>query len=229
MLETIITGSTGALGKVVTMAFLKSGHRVYSLVRDQNRAESDWPSGEHRPVFIECDLTDSTAVDRAAQEIMQKTSSLDALVMLAGGFSGGKSISQTGSDVWHKMLNLNLTTVFNCAHSIMPIMEKQNHGKIVTVSAMAGINLGRNKGAYSVSKAGVMALTKILAEEGKKHHIQANSIAPSIIKTAANTESMPDADQGRWVEPEKIAELILYLCSPAADRVTGNIIAMTGD
>ena len=137
-------------------------------------------------------------------------------------------IAETSAQEWDKMITLNLRSLFLCSRAILPMMMAAKSGKIITITAMAALAPKAKRAAYQVSKAGVISLTKALAEEGKKYNIQANTIAPGIILSEKNKKEMPDADDTKWTRPEQIADMILFLASPAANDITGSIIEMPG-
>jgi NAD(P)-dependent dehydrogenase (short-subunit alcohol dehydrogenase family) len=106
-------------------------------------------------------------------------------------------------------------------------MQTGSGGSIITISAKPALQLPAGMGAYAVSKAAVLALTEILANEGTASNIRVNSILPGVIDTATNREAMPDADYSKWVTPEDIAEMIMSLTENPA--VSGSQIKMFGN
>ena len=224
----IITGATGGLGETVVRHFINKGAGVAAIGRNLSKLETlkQKYNRDNGPDIFAEDITREDDVIAVFDSILQRHGHIDILVNIAGGFAGGKSITDTGLDVWEKMLNLNLTSVFLCCRQAMSYMAKQGHGKIVTITAMAALEPKPKRAAYAVSKAGVVALTQALAAEGQPVNVQANTIAPGIILTEANKFDMPDADFSKWVTPEKLAETILFLSSPEADNITGTIVKM---
>jgi len=224
----IITGATGGLGETVVRHFIDKGARVAAIGRNSSKLETlkQKFNKDNGPDIFAADVTNPEEVKTTFEKISQKFNHIDILVNIAGGFAGGKSIAETGLEMWEKMLNLNLTSAFLCCRQAMSYMTEQGHGKIITITAMAALEPKPNRAAYAVSKAGVVALTQALAVEGQPVNVQANTIAPGIILTKANKDSMPDADFSKWVTPDRLAETILFLCSPEADDITGTIIRM---
>ena len=174
------------------------------------------------------DLTAEVQVDSFVGEVREKFGSVDYLVNAAGGYMGGKSIDEVGVDEWEGIMNINLRTTFLTCRAILRLMRVQRFGRIVNISAMAALSPAAKRGPYAISKRGVITLTETIAEEVKGTGITANAIAPSIIVTKANQESMPGADYSKWVEPDEIADLVLYLCSDEAKSVNGNVIRISG-
>jgi NAD(P)-dependent dehydrogenase (short-subunit alcohol dehydrogenase family) len=126
------------------------------------------------------------------------------------------------------MMDLNLKSAFLCTREALKIMSRKGSGRIVNISAMAGLNPSAGRGAYCISKASVATLTRITAEEVKGTGITVNALAPSIIVTEANVRSSPGEDYSKWVKPEEVAELILYLCSEPARSINGAVIEVKG-
>jgi NAD(P)-dependent dehydrogenase (short-subunit alcohol dehydrogenase family) len=226
----IITGATGNLGRPVVRSFLDRGANVAAISRHEHDPElveyAKTTSGNI--IFTKADLSKEHSVNNAIRDVLEKLGSIEILINIAGGFAGGKLLADTELDTWNKMMDMNLLSVFLISKAVMrPMMERQ-YGKIINISALASLNPGPKKGAYTVSKAALNALTKVMAEEGKKYNIQANAIAPSIILTPANKGYMPDADHDAWVKPEAIADLIRTLCTGKNSDINGNIIEMPG-
>jgi NAD(P)-dependent dehydrogenase (short-subunit alcohol dehydrogenase family) len=113
------------------------------------------------------------------------------------------------------MMNINLKSASLCSKAVLPYMMKQNYGKIVSVASRTAVEkrFRSKSGAYAVSKAGVIVLTETIAEEVKKYDINVNCIMPSIIDTADNRCNFPEADASKWVKPEDIARVLLFLVS----------------
>jgi len=224
----VITGATGGLGETVVRQFINNNAGVAAIGRNMSRLETlkQKYKGSNSPDIFTADITREDDVIGVFDSIKQKYNHIDILVNIAGGFAGGTSIAGTGLDMWEKMLTLNLTSTFLCCRQAMSYMAAQGHGKIITITAIAALEPKPNRAAYAVSKAGVAALTEALAAEGRAVNVQANTIAPGIILTGANKKDMPDADFTKWVTPDKLAETILFLCSPAADNITGTIVKM---
>jgi NAD(P)-dependent dehydrogenase (short-subunit alcohol dehydrogenase family) len=137
-----------------------------------------------------------------------------------------------------KTLDVNLKGVFRGCKAVAPQMEKQGGGKIVNIASVAGLRPGSGMGLYSISKAGVIMLTQVLAVELGPANIQVNAIAPGVIKTRFSRvlwetpeiaePALRSLPVGRFGEPEEVASLALYLASPASDYVTGAVFVMDG-
>jgi NAD(P)-dependent dehydrogenase (short-subunit alcohol dehydrogenase family) len=124
------------------------------------------------------------------------------------------------------MHKTNLLTAVNATRAALPLMNA--NGRIVYIGAAGSVKPGAGMGPYAASKAGVAKLTEALAEEVKDRNITVNAILPSIIDTPANRVDMPKSDFSRWVQPEQIADLIVFLLSDRASAITGALIPITG-
>ena len=125
------------------------------------------------------------------------------------------------------MYALNVTTALNASRAAIPHLTSSGAARIINVGAMGALQAGAGMGAYAASKAGVHRLTEALAVE-LKGKITVNAVLPSIIDTAANRASMPKADFSKWVTPQELAEVILFLASDAAGAVTGALLPVSG-
>ena len=125
------------------------------------------------------------------------------------------------------MYALNVLTALNASRAAIPHLAASGAGRIVNVGAMGALQAGAGMGAYAASKAGVHRLTEALAAEWKGK-ITVNAVLPSTIDTPANRASMPKADFAKWVTPQELAEVILFLASDAASAVTGALLPVSG-
>ena len=128
------------------------------------------------------------------------------------------------------MVALNTKSAYLCSRAVLPRMIARNYGRIVSVSAKNATPRGRRAGniAYAISKGGIITLTEALAEEVSKLEITVNCVMPGTIDTADNREKMPKADTSKWVNPEDIASVILFLSSDASKAVSGASIPVFG-
>lgn len=229
----IVTGATGALGRVVTKKLLENGVEVVALYRTEDRLEGlseflgDLKTGLKG---FKGDATAWESVKRLVEEAFEEHGRLDILLNIAGGYAGGKTIDKTDKDEWDHMMDINLKSAFLCSKAALPYMIEGNYGKIVNVAARTAVRKGRRarSGAYAVSKAGVIVLTETIAEEAKRHDITVNCIMPSVIDTPANREMFPRADFSKWVDPDEIAEVILFLASDESKSTSGAKIPVYG-
>lgn len=227
----IITGSAGYLGRAVAKAFWQAGANVVLVDRAQDRLSGLFPDLLDSPrVFMvnSVDLLDYDAVERMVQDAVERFGRVDIVANVAGGFVFGDPIFSTSFDAWEKMMAINVHTAVNVCRAATPKMIEQGGGKIVNVAARAGLEAGSRMAAYSASKAAVIRLTESMAAELKKSNINVNCILPSTIDTEANRRSMPKADPSKWVAPEALADVILFLASEAARAINGAAIPVYG-
>jgi NAD(P)-dependent dehydrogenase (short-subunit alcohol dehydrogenase family) len=217
-----ITGALGALGAVVTETALSRGARVACI----DHAPSQIPSTDNRIELGGVDLTDAAQAAKAIDAAAAHFGGLDALINIAGGFVF-ETVSEGSARTWERMHALNVMTALNASRAAIPHLANSAAGRIVNIGAMGALQAGSGMGAYAASKAGVHRLTEALAAEWKGK-ITVNAVLPSIIDTPANRASMPRADFAKWVAPQELAEVILFLASDAASAVTGALIPVSG-
>ena len=218
----IVTGALGALGKVVAETALARGARVAGV--DYAAAQS--PATQHRLELGGVDLTDSAQAKKAIESAVSHFGKLDVLINIAGGFAF-ETVADGDPKTWQRMYALNVMTALNASRAAIPHLVSSGAGRIVNVGAMGALQAGSGMGAYAASKAGVHRLTEALATE-LKGKITVNAVLPSTIDTAANRASMPKADFTKWVTPQELAEVILFLTSDAASAVTGALLPVSG-
>jgi NAD(P)-dependent dehydrogenase (short-subunit alcohol dehydrogenase family) len=211
----VVTGASGNLGSVVCARLLREGARVVALVRrPTDRVAKD--------AFVQTADLESEAAVEAAYDAAEP---VWASVHCAGGWAGG-DVAKTELATFEKMIAVNLRSTFLCCRAAIRRMEKRGAGRIVNVAAyhpalLSGIG---GNAAYAAAKAGVIALTKAIAEE--KHGVRCSCVAPGTMRTPQNAAGMPSADQSRWVPLEDVAEAIVYLVSPESGAVNGAVITL---
>jgi len=218
----VVTGASGALGKVVAQIALARGARVAGV----DYAASQIPATSDRIELGGVDLTDATSAKQAIDAVAAHFGKIDALVNIAGGFAF-ETVAEGDPKTWQRMYALNVLTALNASRSAIPHLSASPAGRIVNVGAMGALQAGSGMGAYAASKAGVHRLTEALAAEWKGK-ITVNAVLPSTIDTPANRASMPKADFGKWVTPQELADVILFLTSDAASAVTGALLPVSG-
>jgi NAD(P)-dependent dehydrogenase (short-subunit alcohol dehydrogenase family) len=218
----VVTGALGALGKVVVETALARGARVAAV----DYAAAPSPATSDRLELGSVDLTDAAQAKKAIDSTVSHFGRLEALINIAGGFAF-ETIADGDPKTWQRMYALNVTTALNASRAAIPHLTASSAARIVNVGAMGALQAGAGMGAYAASKAGVHRLTEALAAE-HKGKITVNAVLPSIIDTAANRASMPKADFAKWVTPQELAEVILFLTSDAASAVTGALLPVNG-
>ena len=211
----VVTGAAGALGAKVADAFVEAGADVIGIdVVDFSTAYET----------KKADLISKVDTDRVFNEI----GLVDVLANIAGGFTMGDSVASTSDQTWDFMLNLNSRTVLNTVRAVVPGMMQKQSGKIINIGARNGQSGVGQMAAYSASKSVVIRLTESLADELKSEGINVNCILPSIIDTPTNRKDMPNSDFSKWVAPEAMAKVVLFLASSAADPIHGASIPVEG-
>ena len=218
----VVTGASGALGKVVAETALARGARVAGV----DHAASQTAATDNRIELGGVDLSDAAAAKKAIDAAAAHFGRLDALVNIAGGFAF-ETVADGDPHTWQHMYALNVLTALNASRSAVPHLVNSGAGRIVNIGAMGALQAGSGMGAYAASKAGVHRLTEALAAEWKGR-ITVNAVLPSTIDTPANRASMPRADFAKWVTPQELAEVILFLVSDAASAVTGALLPVSG-
>ena len=227
----IVTGAAGNLGRAVARAFQAAGARLVLVDRAADRLPRLFPEladSPHHFLATSVDLTDAEAVEAMVAEVMQRFGRIDVLINTAGGWRGGQAVHETELDTWSFLFDLNVRTAVIASRAVVPHMLAQGRGRIVNVAARAGVAGTARNGAYSAAKSGVIRLTESMAAELKKQGLNVNCVLPSTIDTEQNRAAMPKADPSRWVEPEAIADVILFLASDAARAVQGAAIPVYG-
>jgi NAD(P)-dependent dehydrogenase (short-subunit alcohol dehydrogenase family) len=227
----IVTGATGGLTAAVVSAFLGAGATVVTTYRregdlDTLRGRAGVAAGA-RLSGVALDLTDEPAVARAYAAIAEQHGGIDILVNVAGGFGGGTPVQETAWSLWQQQLDLNLKTAVLSCKAALPHMHGRD-GAIVNVGTRTATQAGKNLAAYAASKRALLQLTEALAAELRDQGITANAVLPSTIDTPDNRKNDPTAGGGRWVPPEQIARVILFLAGPDARIISGAAIPVYG-
>jgi NAD(P)-dependent dehydrogenase (short-subunit alcohol dehydrogenase family) len=217
----LVTGATGGLGPAVVKTFLRGGaDAVFGVTRSWDGRSL--PEGSFHP--IEADLTTVEGCRHAAQ----RARPVDALVHVMGGFAGGTPVGETTDEVWNRMMDLNLRSAFYMIREVLPSMLEAGSGRIIAVGSRAGLEPAATLSAYAVSKAALHTLIRTVALEVAGSGVTANAVLPGVIDTAANRKAMPRADYTKWVKPEAIAEVLLWLASSEAAEVNGALVPVYG-
>src|SRR4030081_702268 len=201
----VVTGALGALGKVVAEVALARGARVAGV----DYGTSQFAATPDRIAFGGVDLSDAAKAKKAIDAIAVHFGKIDALINIAGGFAF-ETVAEGDPKTWQRMYALNVTTALNASRAAIPHLIASGAGRIVNVGALGALQAGSGMGPYASSKAGVHRLTEALAAE-YKGRITVNAVLPSIIDTASNRASMPNADFSKWVAPKELADVILFL------------------
>ncbi len=218
----IVTGGFGVLGQAVAAAFAALGDKVARLDFVASPAEELAGALDIGGI----DLTDEPGTQAALNQILAAHGGIDILVNVAGGFTW-ETLGEGSIDSWTRMQSMNLLSNATITKLALPNLMKSTQGRIVNIGAGAALKAGMGMGAYAASKSGVHRLTESLAEELAATSVTVNAVLPSIIDTPANRADMPDAEVSNWVQPAAIADVILFLASPAARSISGALIPVS--
>ena len=237
----LVTGAAKGIGAVTAEAFAREGARVALLDLDGAGTEAVTAGLRARgtdALAFKTDATSSAAVRAATESVLARWGRIDVLVNNAGGFAAMRALEDTDEAEWDAILRSNLTSAFLLCKAVVPVMKRQGAGRIVNLaSVVARGGAVRVPAHYAAAKAGVIALTRMLALEVADAGITVNAVAPGTTATdrvlAART---PEATAQvaaaipmlRLGQPTEIAEAILFLASDAASFVTGALVAVDG-
>ena len=224
----LVTGGTGALGRAITSAFIASDALVVSSYVVDREIEQLKKENKSVVELIKADVTKEHEVEKLVSNIISKHGRIHALVNVVGGYLGGKSVSELDEKEWDLMMTMNLKSAFLISKHVIPQMVSSKYGKIIHVSSRTGLKSSGSDSAYAASKSGLIRLVESLSEEVKESNINVNCIMPSTIDTEANRRAMPTADPSKWVKPQDLANVVLFLCSDEANVITGAAIPTYG-
>lgn len=223
----IVTGAAGHLGKAVAAAFRQRGARLVLVDRQQDALERAF-GGDSESLLLPLDLLDRDQVRPGLARAVERFGPADTLCHVAGGFRMGEAVHETAPETWEFLFDLNARSFVNVANVVVPQLLERGSGKIVTVGTAAAAKGVAQMGAYCASKSALVRLTEAMSAELKDRNINVNCVLPSIIDTPDNRAAMPDADPARWVAPQALAEVIVFLASDGASAIHGAAIPVTG-
>ncbi len=227
----VVTGAAGNLGVATANAFSSAGASVAFIDRTPDRLSEVVPglaAAANHFIAPPTDVTDPNSVADAVNKIFNRFGRIDVLVNAAGGYRAGTPLHETPVGDWDFMLNLNARSVFLACQSVIPHMLKQGYGKIINIASRAALSGDAFHAAYSVSKTAVIRLTESMAGELKDAGLNVNCVLPGLIDTPQNRAAMPNGDFSKWVAPEAIADVILFLASDGARAINGGTVPVYG-
>jgi NADP-dependent 3-hydroxy acid dehydrogenase YdfG len=210
----LITGASSGIGEATAFAFAERGVHLALISRNQSKLEEvanvTTELGVKTRIYP-MDLSEVHRVRETVEAIAQDFESLDILVNNAGiGYTGG--LLETSLADWQRVIDLNLTSVFQCIQGVLPSMRQRQQGTIINVASVAGHQVFPNWGAYCVSKFGLVALSKTLATEERANGIRVMTFSPGAVNTSIwDTETVKaDFDRSQMLTPEVVAQTIVY-------------------
>jgi NAD(P)-dependent dehydrogenase (short-subunit alcohol dehydrogenase family) len=211
MKQILLTGAAGGLGQICCQTFIGQGHKVYGTVSPGKLGLMESDSALLQ--YLEVDLLDHASVISLFKSLDEQSASLDAIVLLAGGFAMA-NVSDTDEALLKKMIDLNFLTAFHvCRHALKHFKDKKIKGTIILIGSQTAVDpkTGADYAAYTLSKAMLLTFSEILNKEGEATGIRTHVIVPGTLDTEANKKSMPDADQTNWTKTTDMANLLLSL------------------
>jgi NADP-dependent 3-hydroxy acid dehydrogenase YdfG len=226
----LITGASSGIGRATALAFAEAGINLALVSRSQPKLEAVAAIARQSGVQVKTygfDLAMVGQVKDQISAIVADFGAIDLLINNAGmGYTG--TLAATPLADWQRVIDLNLTSVFQCIQGVLPEMRAQQRGTIINVASIAGHQAFPNWGAYCVSKFGLMALSKTLAAEERAHGIRVVTISPGSVNTEIWDTATVDADFDRtqMLTPDVVAQAILYAASVPSHAVVEEVLLM---
>lgn len=233
-----VTGSTRGIGKDLAYTFAKEGATVIVCSRNADQAEkvaAEFVKEGLKAEGYSLDVTNQQNVQEIANKILDKHKTIDILVNNAGITKDNLLLRMSESD-WDDVINANLRGVFNCTKVVSKVMLKARKGKIINISSIIGITGNAGQANYAASKAGIIGFTKSVAKELASRGITANAVAPGYIDTDMTAQLKEETRQvmlnmiplGRLGQARDVSNVCLFLASPEANYITGQVIVVDG-
>lgn len=240
----VVSGASRGIGRGIAQAFAREGARVAALARttdDLHDTVGMLEGGTGSHLAVTCDVTDPEQVASALDRVRADLGGLDILVNNAGRRQNFSRLHNLGLEEWRMAIESNLSSVFYMARAAVPSMIAQGSGSIVNIASIAGPVAFARIGAYTAAKAGVTALTKVMAVEWAEFGIRANGVAPGWTESSMNYELRTDPanrelfesirDQTvlkRFAVPSEVASAVLFLAGTASSYITGETLIVDG-
>jgi NAD(P)-dependent dehydrogenase (short-subunit alcohol dehydrogenase family) len=236
----IVTGGSRGIGKAIALGFAEAGADI--TIADVNMEEANKTVGEikalhRRALAVETNISIKSQVDNMVAKTVEELGTIDILVNDAA-INIMRPLVDLREDGWDKVMNVDLKGYFLCSQAAAKVMMGKQRGNIINMVSTGAAKAAPGLGAYSIAKAGVVMLTKLLAVELASYNIRVNAIGPYLVKTAFSQPMWADPDAcksleasiplGRIAEPQDILSTALFLASDASSYITGQTIFVDG-
>lgn len=233
----IVTGGARGIGKATAEIFTKEGATViiWDMLDEGEKTAADLRAAGFNAEFQKISVTDVSALEAAAQNIVDKYGKIDIIINNAG-ITRDKSFMKMSHADWQQVIDVNLTGVFNCTKAVAPYMVMRNYGRIICTSSIVGVHGAFGQTNYAAAKAGLIAMCRTWAKELGSKGITANAVAPGFIITDM-TDAIPAEIREQQIRaiparraglPEDIAYTYLFLASDEASYINGQVIGVNG-
>ncbi len=233
--KVLVTGASGGIGKAIALELSSSGADLCLTGRNKSELENIQKIiGVNCPIIIS-DLSNSEGINNLAYQAQEIMGQIDILVNNAG-ITKDNLFMRMSEDDWNEVININLNSIFKLTKLLIKGMIKRRYGRIINITSVIGVAGGAGQSNYSASKAGIIAMSKSLAQEVGSRSITVNSIAPGFIETNMTAELSDDRREdilksisvGRLGKPDDIAGAVCFLASDKASYITGQTIHING-
>ena len=239
MRTAVVTGGATGIGAAAVKLLCERGFLtaiIYHTSEEKALALSSFLVSKGGDAFaVKADVTDPAQVRKMAETVFSRTSSIDVLVNNAG-VDHWQLFDTVTDEQWRRVIDTDLSGVFNCCREVLPVMLRQKYGRIVNIASVWGQVGASCEAVYSAAKAGVIGLTKALAKETALSGVTVNCVSPGAIatdmmkrfseeETAAFCEEVP---MGRLGTPEEVAQAVAFFASEEASYITGQVLGVNG-
>tara|TARA_B100000963_G_scaffold352521_1_gene365820 strand:- start:39 stop:776 length:738 start_codon:yes stop_codon:yes gene_type:complete len=233
--KVLVTGASGGIGKAIAMELSSSGADLCLTGRNKSELENLQKIIGGNCQIIISDLSNSEGISNLADQAQDIMGQIDILVNNAG-ITKDNLFMRMSEDDWNEVININLNSIFKLTKQLIKGMIKRRYGRIINITSVIGVAGGAGQSNYSASKAGIIAMSKSLAQEVGSRSVTVNSIAPGFIETNMTAELSDDRKEdilrsisvGRLGKPDDIAGAVCFLASDKASYITGQTIHING-
>ena len=233
--KVLVTGASGGIGRAIAMELSSSGADLCLTGRNKSELENLQKTIGGNCQIIISDLSNSEGINNLADQAQEIMGQIDILVNNAG-ITKDNLFMRMSEDDWNEVININLNSIFKLTKQLIKGMIKRRYGRIINITSVIGVAGGAGQSNYSASKAGIIAMSKSLAQEVGSRSVTVNSIAPGFIETNMTAELSDDRKEdilrsisvGRLGKPDDIAGAVCFLASDKASYITGQTIHING-